>query len=146
MGRIVLLLWFAFSTLAGESLCCCALKDWLSNGRKPCAADVQEIQRSCCKRQSDTTSTEDENHSTKTTPGPCSCSCCPPIALSKSAGELQQATFFEGLRWQWSDLLLQVHDGRKPIQAISSTGTVQRYSIEPTGGRILCLLYCTLRC
>lgn len=146
MGRILLLLWFVLSTLAGESLCCCALKDWLSDGVKSCAADFQEIPRSCCKKQSDTTSTQDEDPSTKTLPGPCSCSYCPLIALSKAAGEGPQTTLLEGWRWQWTDFLPPMPDSWNRIQTVSSTRQVQRSATDPSGGRILCLLYCTLRC
>ena len=148
MGRMLLLLWFALSTLAGESLCCCALRDWLSDGGSLCAADLQEVPRSCCRKPIDTTSTQDQDKepSNTTLPGPCSCSYCPPIALSTTAEESPQATLHEGLRWQWSDFLPQVHSGQKLIEAIPSKGTVLRSTTEPMAGRILCVLYCTLRC
>ncbi|MFM8406675.1 MAG: hypothetical protein ACKN94_05085 [Pirellulaceae bacterium] len=146
MGRILLLFWFALSTLAGESLCCCALKDWLSAGAKSSAAALLEMPRSCCKKQAETTSTQDEVPSTKTLPGPCSCTYCPPIALSKGAGESPQAILLEGLRGQWSHFLPQVSESLKWIEAVSSTGRVQRSAPDPMGGRTLCRLYCTLRC
>jgi hypothetical protein len=146
MGRLFLLLWFALSSLAGESLCCCALKDWLSKGGMSCAADLQELPRSCCKKRSETTSTQDEDPATKTWPGPCSCSYCPPIALSKAAGESPQVTFVEGLRWQWSDFLPRLNDSRHLIQSLSRTRNVQHSAPDPMGGRLLCYLHCTLRC